>query len=164
MARPLPAGVVKAPPAEYERPLEGLAVRRSAYPDTYAPRAGHAGGWPVGYDPARGSAWLAHCYGMVGVGRDLAPDTGTGGELYAVIGQAPRQLDRNIALVGRVIDGHRDADRAAARHRRRSASTKEAAQRRSPITRIVLAADMPEAERPRYRGDADRQRQPSRAT
>ena len=46
-----------------------------------------------------------HCYGMVGVGRNLSPDTGTGAELYVVIGHAPRHLDRNIALVGRVIEG-----------------------------------------------------------
>jgi cyclophilin family peptidyl-prolyl cis-trans isomerase len=46
-----------------------------------------------------------HCYGMVGVGRNLSPDTGTGAELYTVIGHAPRHLDRNIALVGRVIEG-----------------------------------------------------------
>jgi peptidylprolyl isomerase len=50
-------------------------------------------------------AWLVHCYGMVGVGRNLSPDTGTGAELYTVIGHAPRHLDRNIALVGRVIEG-----------------------------------------------------------
>jgi len=49
--------------------------------------------------------WPTHCYGMVGVGRNLSPDTGTGAELYTVIGHAPRHLDRNIALVGRVIDG-----------------------------------------------------------
>ena len=60
---------------------------------------------------------LAHCYGSVGVGRDLSPDTGTGGEFYAVIGQAPRQLDRNIALVGRVVDGIDKLELAAARDR-----------------------------------------------
>ena len=49
--------------------------------------------------------WPTHCYGMVGVGRNLSPDTGTGAELYTVIGHAPRHLDRNIALVGRVIEG-----------------------------------------------------------
>jgi peptidylprolyl isomerase len=49
--------------------------------------------------------WPTHCYGMVGVGRDMPPDTGTGAELYTVIGHAPRHLDRNIALVGRVIEG-----------------------------------------------------------
>ena len=61
------------------------------------------GGWPFATDFKR--VWPIHCYGTVGVGRDLPPDTGTGAELYAVIGQAPRQLDRNIAVVGRVIDG-----------------------------------------------------------
>ena len=99
-----PAGIVARPPAEYERPLAGLAVRPLGYPDSYAPMAGHADGWPIAYDPARGWAWLTHCYASVGVGRDLAPDTGTGGELYAVIGHATRHLDRNIATVGRVIE------------------------------------------------------------
>ena len=49
--------------------------------------------------------WPVHCYGMVGVGRGYSPDTGTGAELYTVIGHAPRHLDRNIALVGRIIEG-----------------------------------------------------------
>ena len=59
-------------------------------------------GWPVAHDDA---TWPINCYGMVGVGRDMPPDTGSGTELYAVIGHAPRHLDRNIALVGRVIEG-----------------------------------------------------------
>jgi cyclophilin family peptidyl-prolyl cis-trans isomerase len=49
--------------------------------------------------------WPVHCYGMVGVGRNMSPNTGTGAELYTVIGHAPRHLDRNIALVGRIIEG-----------------------------------------------------------
>lgn len=102
---PLPAGVVAKPPAEYARPIRGLAIRPLGYPDDYAPRAGFAGGWPIAYDPSSGTVNLVHCYGYVGAGRDLSPDTGTGGELYAVIGHAPRHLDRNIALVGRVIEG-----------------------------------------------------------
>ncbi|MCJ2186648.1 peptidylprolyl isomerase [Novosphingobium beihaiensis] len=71
--------------------------------DPYALVTGFEAGWPVASDSAR--IWPAHCYGTVGVGRNLSPDTGTGAELYAVIGQAPRQLDRNIAVVGRVIAG-----------------------------------------------------------
>ncbi|MYL98636.1 peptidylprolyl isomerase [Novosphingobium sp. FGD1] len=83
--------------------------------------AGFSQGWPVAMAPptprsaasttgadaqgVAGAAWPLHCYGMVGVGRNLSPDTGTGAELYAVIGHAPRQLDRNVALVGRVISG-----------------------------------------------------------
>lgn len=49
--------------------------------------------------------WPIHCYGAVGVGRGYSPDTGSGAELYTVIGHAPRHLDRNIAVVGRVIEG-----------------------------------------------------------
>ena len=104
-AKPLPAGVVAKPLAEYHRSLAGLTVRPLGSPDAYAPSAGFAHGWPVGYDRKGGTANLAHCYAAVGVGRDLSPDTGTGGELYAIIGHAPRQLDRNIALVGRVVEG-----------------------------------------------------------
>lgn len=146
--RPLPAGVVKAPPAEYTRALTGLAVRPLGFPDSYAPMAGHAGGWPVAYDPERGAAWLTHCYGMVGVGRDLSPDTGTGGELYAVIGHAPRHLDRNIATVGRVIEGI-EALTSLRRGTEALGFIKDEAQQ-APITRARLAADMPEAERPAY--------------
>lgn len=102
--KPLPAGVVAKPPAEYARPQSGLAIAPLGYSDPYASSAGFAHGWPVSLY-ADGQASLAHCYAAVGVGRDLSPDTGTGGELYAVIGHAPRHLDRNIAVVGRVIEG-----------------------------------------------------------
>ena len=103
--KPWPAGVTAKPPAEYTRPLKGLRVKPLGSPDPYAPGAGFVNGWPVAYSPKAGWANLAHCYGSVGVGRDLSPDTGTGGELYAVIGHSPRHLDRNIAVVGRVIEG-----------------------------------------------------------
>lgn len=101
----LPEGVVAKPPAEYTRRLPGLQVRPLGFSDPYAPGAGYALGWPVAYSPRAGWANLAHCYGSVGVGRGLSPDTGMGGELYAVIGHGPRHLDRNIAVVGRVIEG-----------------------------------------------------------
>ncbi len=90
-------------PPEYEHPAAGLAFTRLPYRDAYAGEAGFSGGWPVAREA--GSAWLVHCYGMVGVGRDNPPSTGDGSELYAVIGHAPRHLDRNMAVVGRVIDG-----------------------------------------------------------
>ncbi len=153
---PLPAGVVKAPPAEYTRPGAALTPRARAFPDSYAARTGHVDGWPIAWTPRSGEAWLTHCYAMVGVGRDLAPDTGTGGELYAVIGHAPRHLDRNIAVVGRVIDG---IDALAARPRGREALgfIKDEANQ-AGIARVRLAADVPAAERPRYevmRTDSD---------
>ena len=94
--KPWPKGVTAKPPAEYTRALKGLAITSLGSPDPYAPNSGFADGWPVAYSAKAGWADLVHCYATVGVGRDLSPDTGTGGELYAVIGHAPRQLDRNI--------------------------------------------------------------------
>lgn len=75
--------------------------------DSYAEFVQFEKGWPLGVEGNGPDTrfWPVHCYGMVGVGRDMSPDTGTGAELYTVIGQAPRHLDRNIALVGRVIEG-----------------------------------------------------------
>ena len=71
--------------------------------DAYAAAHGFYFGWPLAANSD--GLWPTHCYGMVGVGRNLSPDTGSGAELYTVIGHAPRHLDRNIALVGRVIEG-----------------------------------------------------------
>ena len=72
--------------------------------DVYAEEVGFLDGFPAARDPQSGAVWLAHCYGMVGVGRDDPPQS-DGTEMYAVIGQSPRQLDRNLALVGRVVKG-----------------------------------------------------------
>jgi peptidylprolyl isomerase len=91
---------------EFERAItDGLPFTRLPDGDVYAPEVGFSDGFPVARDPQTGKTWLVHCYGMVGAGRDNTPDSGPGTELYAVIGQAPRQLDRNIALVGRVVQG-----------------------------------------------------------
>ena len=146
--RPWPAGVTPKPPAEYTRSLKGMKVTPLGSPDPYAPGAGFADGWPVAYSAKGDWANLAHCYASVGVGRDLSPDTGTGGELYAVIGHGPRQLDRNIALVGRVIEG---IDRFSTLPRGTEALGfyQDKAQY-VPITSIRLASDMPAAGRPSY--------------
>jgi cyclophilin family peptidyl-prolyl cis-trans isomerase len=77
--------------------------------DPYADFTNNVDGWLIAggprTDPLNTPIWPVHCYAMVGVGRNLSPDTGTGAELYTVIGHAPRHLDRNIALVGRIIEG-----------------------------------------------------------
>jgi peptidylprolyl isomerase len=145
--KPFPAGVVAKPAAEYHRSLKGLTVKPLGYPDAYAPRAGFAAGWPVAYDPKSGTANLTHCYGYVGVARDLAPDTGTGAELYAIIGHAPRQLDRNIAVVGRVIEGI-DAMSPLPRGTEALGFYKDPAQP-VPIT-VKLASQLAPADQPRF--------------
>ena len=146
--KPWPKGVNAKPPAEYTRPLRGLRITPLGSPDPYAPGAGFADGWPVAYNTKEGWADLTHCYGTVGVGRDLSPDTGTGGELYAVIGHGPRQLDRVIAIVGRVIDGI-DKMSTLPRGTEALGFYKDKAQY-VPIASIRLASDMPEAERPNF--------------
>jgi len=87
---------------EFDRPASSSLVRLPDH-DTYAAQTGFDGDFPAGSDGKR--EWLLHCYGMVGAGRDNAADSGSGVELYAVTGQSPRQLDRNITLVGRVVQG-----------------------------------------------------------
>jgi len=146
--RPWPKGITAKPPPEYTRSLKGLNIKPLGYPDDYAPAAGFWQGWPVAYSPKAGWATLTHCYASVGVGRDLAPDTGTGGELYAIIGQSPRQLDRNIALVGRVIEG---IDRLSSLPRGPAPMGfyPDKAQN-VPIAKIRMASDMPAADRPSY--------------
>jgi peptidylprolyl isomerase len=146
--KPWPAGVTAKPPAEYTRPLKGLRITPLGSPDAYAPGVGFADGWPVAYNRKQGWADLTHCYGSVGVGRDLSPDTGTGGELYAVIGNAPRPLDRVIALVGRVVEG---IDKLSTLPRGTEALGfyKDKAQY-VPITSIRIASDMPVGERPSF--------------
>jgi peptidylprolyl isomerase len=146
----MPPGVVAQPPAEYERPLAGLNIRPLGYPDSYAPMVGHVDGWPVAYDPRRRMAWLTHCYASVGVGRDLAPSTGTGGELYAAIGHAPRPLDRNIANVGRVIEGIALLSARPRGTGQLGFYQADHGEVPIPIRAARLAADMPEAERPRF--------------
>src|SRR3954453_13380928 len=146
--KPWPAGVTAKPPAEYTRSLKGLSIKPLGYADPYAPGTGFAAGWPVAYSAKASWANLAHCYGSVGVGRDLSPDTGTGGELYAVIGHAPRHLDRNIAVVGRVIEG---IDKLSSLPRGTEAlGFYKEASLYVPIASVRMASAMPAAERPSY--------------
>ncbi|WP_420139620.1 peptidylprolyl isomerase [Sphingomonas sp.] len=171
--KPLPADLVKVPDSDYVVPATALPSEARPAPaagsspegqaaiagtitpsapdgwherDSYAPWVGIHAGWPIASD--RESAWPVHCYGMVGVGRDLSPDTGTGAELYVVIGQAPRQLDRNIALVGRIIAG---IEHLSSLPRGTGAlGFYKTAGERTPIQSVRLASELPAATRPRF--------------
>ena len=116
--------------------------------DGYAPATGWLDGFPVGVErKPSGQVWLTHCYGSVGVGRGDWPDTGSGAELYAVIGQAPRHLDRNIVLVGRVLRGM-ELLASLPRGRDTMGFYSDAEKpKRMLITRARLAADLPESAR-----------------
>ena len=99
MRRPVPAGV--RPAVEFTADARAAPRFESLPdPDLYAPEVGFLDGFPAARDRRTHTVWLAHCYGMVGAGRDDPPES-DGTEMYAVIGHAPRQLDRNVALFGR---------------------------------------------------------------
>ncbi|ODP39755.1 peptidylprolyl isomerase [Sphingomonas turrisvirgatae] len=143
----LPAGVIAQPPAEYDWPRYD-AVTRLTRIDPYSTSTGHsADGWPLATNGM--VAWLPHCYGMVGVARDLKPSTGSGGDLYAVIGHAPRHLDRNIAIVGRVLEGIEHLSSLPRGTEGGLGLYKEASQR-VPIISVRLASELPEASQPRF--------------
>lgn len=92
-------------PAEFSIPYKGLPISKLKDPDGWAPVSGWVDGFPVAADPKQDKAWLTHCYGVVGAGRNMEIDSSTGAELYAIIGQSPRMLDLNITVVGRVLKG-----------------------------------------------------------
>ncbi|MFM9435097.1 cyclophilin family peptidyl-prolyl cis-trans isomerase [Janthinobacterium sp. CG_23.3] len=131
---------------EFTVPLKSAgAFTRLPDRDGYAAQVGHSNGFPSARDPKSGTAWLAHCYGTVGVGRDNASDSGGGAELYAVIGHAPRHLDRNITVIGRVVAGMpllSTLPRGAA-----AMGFYDQPGKNVPISAIRLAADVAPAER-----------------
>ena len=145
--RPLPDGVVKVPPHEYWRPAQGMPFLAIKANDPYSKQAGFSGGWPVA-TYKDGTASLTHCYGAVGVARDLAPDTGSGSELYTIIGHAPRQLDRNIAIVGRVIEGIENLSSLPRGTEKMGFYAK--GQVAKPIQSVQLASAMPADARPSF--------------
>ncbi len=134
-------------PPEYTRPIDPR-LEWTPLPDgdVYAPEVGFSEGFPAARDPASGEQWLTHCYGMVGVGRDIGPETGSGSELYVVIGQSPRRLDRNLAIAGRVLEGMPLLS-ALPRGTGPMGFYDKPAQR-TPIESVRLASELPPAQRP----------------
>ena len=131
--------------AEFERTSRGIPFTPLIDPDTYAPEVGFSDGFPAARDPKFGRAWLVHCYGMVGAGRDNDVDSGGGTELYVVIGQAPRHLDRNVTLVGRVVQGMELL--SAFPRGTGPLGFYEKPEQRVPIKSIRVAADVPASQR-----------------
>ena len=125
--------------------LPGLALIQK---DPYAQAGSFVAGWPIGI--ARSAVWPVHCYGMVGVGRNMSPDTGSGAELYAVIGHAPRHLDRNIALVGRVIEGMEHLSSLPRGKGALGFYAANEAHKRTPILSVRVASDLAATEQPRF--------------
>ena len=144
LAKPL--GAAKSHlPAEFQRAAAGLPFDVLPDRDGWAPQVGFVDGFPAARNPKTGKAWLAHCYGTVGAGRDNAEDSSTGAELYVVIGQSPRQIDDNITVVGKVLVGM-ELLSALPRGTAPQGFYAHPAER-TPIRAIHLASEVPESER-----------------
>jgi peptidylprolyl isomerase len=144
-ARPI-KNAKRSLPGEFDHLLDpNMPFTRLPDGDVYAPEVGFVNGFPAARDPKSNKMWLVHCYGMVGAGRDVAADSGGGSELYVVIGQAPRHLDRNVTLLGRVLQGMEllsGLPRGTA-----ALGFYDKPAQRLPIKNIRVAADLPLEER-----------------
>jgi cyclophilin family peptidyl-prolyl cis-trans isomerase len=124
---------------------EGTEFTRLPDVDGYAPQVGHVNSFAAARDPKTQTTWLTHCYGAIGVARGNETDSGNGSSLYAVTGHAPRNLDRNITVVGRVMHGIEllsSLPRGTG-----NLGFYETAKERTPIKTVRLAADVPQSER-----------------
>ena len=144
------AGAERALSAELDRALaDDLPFTPLPDGDVYAPEVGFSGGFPVARDASSDGGtkrvWLAHCYAMVGAGRGDSADSGSGAELYVVIGHAPRHLDRNVTLLGRVVRGM-EALSTLPRGTGALGFYEDPAEH-VPVASIRVAADLPEAAR-----------------
>ena len=144
-ARKFGSAKAKLPP-EFTAPIgKATPFSRLADADGYAPQVGFSNGFPVGRNPKTGQTWLTHCYGAVGVARGNEQDSGNGSGLYVIIGHAPRHLDRNIAVVGRVVQG---IELLSSMPRGTGPlGFYEKPEQRTTIKSIRLASDVPVAER-----------------
>lgn len=130
--------------AEFTQPRESISEFTTLPdPDTFAPEVGFSNGFAAARNDNR--VWLTHCYGVVGVGREEGPNTGGGTELYAVIGQAPRHLDRNLTVLGRVVQGIELL--SALPRGTASMSFYESPDQYVRFSNMALAANLPEDER-----------------
>jgi peptidylprolyl isomerase len=133
-------------PPEFDRALTAdLPWTPLGDGDVYAPEVGWSAGFPAARDAKASRTWLAHCYGALGAGRGNDAGSGGGTELYVVIGHAPRHLDRNVTVFGRVLRGIEllsSLPRGTG-----SLGFYEKAEQRVPIKAMRVAADVPAAER-----------------
>ncbi len=133
--------------AEFEREwTDDLRFTPAQEPDLYAPETGFVDGFAVARDSESGAIWLTHCPGTVAMARGNDPHSSRT-DFYIVIGQAPRYLDRNLSVFGRVVHGMEHVQGI-----RRGLASKggiiEDPAEQSVIRSARLAADLPTEERP----------------
>ncbi len=114
--------------------------------DRTAPRVGYVDGMRIGAEPEALRAfrttrnvdlWPLHCPGVMSMARATEPDSANS-QFFLMIGDARLSLDRRYTAWGWIVDGF-EATRRISRG--------EPPERPTPIMRVRVAADVPEAER-----------------
>jgi peptidylprolyl isomerase len=111
--------------------------------DLFAPETGFIDGFPAARDDK--NVWLTHCPGALAMARNNEPDSGST-DFYIVIGQAPRYLDRNLTIFGRVVHGM-DVVQRIRRGETEDNGIIEGDEDRSRIKSMILGSEIPPAER-----------------
>lgn len=124
--------------AENWAPMSWTPVQEG---DMFAAFTGFIDGFPAARDDDKaGKVWLTHCPGTVAMARNDDPDSGAT-DFYIVIGQAPRYLDRNLTVFGRVVWGM-DVVQRIKRGPARENGIIEADLQRTWISQVRLASSL----------------------
>ncbi len=141
------AGDVSTVAAELVLPIEKLnGYGMIETDDAYAPETGFYKGFAMGHDPESGDAWALHCPGVMAMARGNDKDSAKA-EFYFPIGQAPRHLDRNMTVIGRVIGGFEHIQGVARGNRDFGGGVIAVKDQQTPILKMQIAADLPLEER-----------------
>lgn len=112
--------------------------------DMFAPQTGFKDGFALGYSPNENKAWMLHCPGVIAMARGTEPNTGTS-HFYITNGQAPRYLDRIMAVFGRVVHGMNNVQ-AIQRTAAIEGQDKVDAATFTPMVKVRMMSDLPKAE------------------
>ncbi|MFT4927079.1 MAG: peptidylprolyl isomerase [Phenylobacterium sp.] len=135
----------KSQKPEFERTINPATPFTAVQsPEWRADRTGFIDGFAVGRDNKNNKEWLIHCPGVVNLARGNATDSGTT-DFAIMMGQSPRHLDRNMSVFGRIIYGGEHLN-----HLNRgdiaNGGVIDDPNKRSKIIKMVIAADLPEAQ------------------
>lgn len=131
--------------AEFERKgSPDLPFRSVQKPDLFAPETGFTDGFAAARDDDR--IWLTHCPGVVAMARNEDKDSSRT-DFYIVLGQAPRYLDRNMNVFGRVVHGMEVVQKIHRGPADRNGIVRDESAA-SRIRSMKLGSDIPDGDRP----------------
>jgi peptidylprolyl isomerase len=116
--------------------------------DRIAARVGFIDGMPVGAQPESLRAfradraveiWALHCPGILSMARATQPDSANS-QFFLMIGDTRTDFDRRYSIWGWIVDGFENTRRIA---------RGEPPARPTPIMRMRVAADVPDADKPK---------------